>query len=97
MKQRSASAARPARKFPPSERVFHLVSGDDFERADREHTETLRDERGRVLSRDRVATEARTLREGARTTCCDKPAEAVYGVAISKASVIDVQWCRGAK
>lgn len=97
MTQRSASTARPARKFPPAERVFHLVSGDDFETRTIDHEQKLRDERGRVTSQGRVSIDARTLRAGARTTCCDRDAGDVYGVAISKASVIDVPWCEGAK
>lgn len=82
------SAAKPAKKFAPSERVFHLVSDADLERR------TIA-ARGR---RDEV--EARTLRAGALTSCCRRPAKDVYAVALSRDGVQEgrgVKWCAGVK
>jgi len=84
--KRSRSAAKPAKRFAPSERVFHLVSSDDFER------------RTIPAKGKRDSVEARTLRADALTTCCRRPARKVYAVAISRDSVEEgrgVKWCKG--
>lgn len=94
MPQRSdtRSAARPARAFPPAERVFHLVSADDFERGER----AAASRRDDPASGAEPTARTNSLRAGARTVCCDRPVEDVYAVAISRKSVSDVSWCGGA-
>lgn len=83
MPQRSGATARPAaRRFPPAERVFHLVRADDFE-----------------AHAARGGT-ARTLRKGARTSCCRRPVDEVYAVTVSRDAVEEgpgIRFCQGVK
>lgn len=96
MPARTASRAKPAKRFKPSERLFHLVSADDFVRG------SAAAPRGRDDAKYGVEPEAQTntLRAGAATICCRRPVADVYAVAVSKALVVegpDVRWCAGAK